>query len=111
MPERRKYERIRLPQNAGVLALDAEGKPIGPVRVLGQGGLLVESKKKFAALTQHRIILVHESERIRREVTVAVRYSTTEVAGFEFVGLDVDAAVEIGVIVGKYYSAAQSPKE
>ena len=39
------------------------------------------------------------------------RMVTPEAVGFEFESLEADAAVEVGVIIGKYYSAAQEAQD
>jgi hypothetical protein len=49
---------------------------------------------------------VDESEEIRRAVEAVVRYVMPDAVGFEYDNLPADAAVEIGVIIGKYYAAA-----
>lgn len=108
MQERRKYERVRLPNSAKVVVLDSDGKQIGRVRTIGQGGLSVQTERKFAELSPLHITVVDESEGIRRDLAAAVRYKTPDGIGVEFVGLSVEAAVEIGVIIGKYYSAPHS---
>ncbi|MFB3916919.1 MAG: PilZ domain-containing protein [Terriglobales bacterium] len=104
--ERRRYERVRLPDTANVVVCNREGKTIGRVRTIGQGGLAIETEEKFTQLSRIHIRLVDESEGIRRELDAAVRYHTPDGIGIEFLGLSTDAAVEIGVIIGKYYSAA-----
>jgi hypothetical protein len=105
MDERRRYERVKLPDNAKVFAQDSAGKRLGPVRIIGEGGLLIETKHPFADGSPHQVVIVEQAEGIHREVTVVTRYTCPEGVGFEFRSLDVDAAVEIGVLIGKYYSA------
>jgi hypothetical protein len=48
---------------------------------------------------------VDDTEGIKRPVPAVARYNTPQGIGFEFESLEPDAAVEIGVIIGKYYSA------
>lgn len=105
MQERRKFERVQLPDSAKVYAEDTEGKRLGPVRMIGRGGLLIEVPNGLPAGTHREIVIVDPSEGIRREVAIVVRYSSPEGVGCEFHHLEPDAAVEIGVIIGKYYSA------
>jgi hypothetical protein len=110
MDERRRFERVTLPETAKVFAVDSEGKRLGPVRMIGEGGLLVETTHPFADGSPHEISIVEQAEGIHRQVTVVTRYTRTEGVGFQFKSLDVDAAVEIGVLIGKYYSAARGAK-
>lgn len=107
MDERRKFERINLPQTAKVFADDSHGQRLGHIVVLGRGGMLVKTEIAFVPNTRHVIQLVDESEGIRREVNVVARYKLPEGTGFEFQKLEPDAAVELGVIIGKYYSTAK----
>ena len=107
MDERRKFERITLPPTAKVFADDSNGQRLGQVVVLGRGGMLIKTKRAFAPAPRHVVQLVDESEGIRREINVVARYKLPEGTGFEFEKLEPDAAVELGVIIGKYYSAAK----
>lgn len=109
MENRRRFERLNIPGGAGVYATDLDGGNLGKVAVLGRGGCLIESGCDFAKGQISSFIIVDDSEKIRCPVRATVR----DVApggriGFEFVELDPDSAVEIGVMIGKYYSAANS---
>jgi hypothetical protein len=106
MDDRRRFERINLPEASKVYATDADGKRLGLVRILGRGGLLVATGEKFEDGSEYTLALVDESEGIRRKVHAEALYTTPQGVGFKFVNLEPDAAVEVGVIIGKYYSAA-----
>jgi hypothetical protein len=107
--ERRRFERISLPASSFVEVRTDDNHALGPVRMLGRGGLQVQATRKFDVGQEHTLLLIDESEQIRREVEVVVRnVSSGGLVGFEFQNLSPDAAVEIGVIIGKYYSAGQS---
>jgi hypothetical protein len=103
--KRRKFERIMLPADAGVYVTDSIGNRVGSVRVLGRGGMLVETAEDFAEHSPHEFVLVDESEGINRDITAVVRYRTSDGVAFEFRSLDVDGAVEIGIIIGKHYAS------
>ena len=105
MDDRRKFERITLPDSTKVFAHDARGERIGRIRVIGRGGLLVETRQVFAPGSHHELVLVDDTEGIKRPVSAVARYSSRQGIGFEFETLEPDTAVEIGVIIGKYYSA------
>ena len=105
MQDRRKFERVELPDAAKVHVEDAQGKRLGVVRMIGRGGMLVDMPDGLLAGTRQELFIADPSEGIRREVRVVVRYSSPGGVGCEFEDLDPDAAVEVGVIIGKYYSA------
>jgi hypothetical protein len=105
MDDRRKFERITLPDSTKVFAHDARGERLGRIRVIGRGGLLVETRQVFAPGSRHELVLVDDTEGIKRPVSAVARYSSRQGIGFEFETLEPDTAVEIGVIIGKYYSA------
>jgi hypothetical protein len=99
---KRRFERVTLPSNAEVFA-EEEGRRLGRVTSLGQGGMLVETTRNFMFQSPHRIVVVEENEGIHREIVAVALYRHDGSVGFEFPSLDVDAAVEIGVILGRYY--------
>ena len=105
MDDRRKFERITLPDSTKVFAHDADGERLGRVRMIGRGGLLVETRQVISPGSHHELVLVDDTEGIKRPVPAVARYSSPLGIGFEFESLEPDAAVEIGVIIGKYYSA------
>ncbi len=105
MDDRRKFERITLPDSTKVYAHNAHGERLGRIRIIGRGGLLVETRQMIAPGSHHELVLVDDTEGIKRPVPAVARYTTPQGIGFEFESLEPDAAVEIGVIIGKYYSA------
>ena len=107
MEEKRKYERVKLPEAAGIYATDDHGKRIGPVRELGLGGMLVDTKLVCREGDMLSLMLVDESEGIRRHVKTVSCYQAPGGVGFHFHTLEPQAAVEVGVIIGKHHSAKQ----
>lgn len=105
MDDRRKFERITLPESTRVFVHDADGDRLGRIRVIGRGGLLVETRQSITPGSHYSLVLVDDTEGIKRPVPAVARYATPQGVGFEFETLEPDAAVEIGVIIGKYYSA------
>jgi hypothetical protein len=106
MPFKRKFERVVLPPDAPVFA-EEDGRRLGRVTSLGQGGMMVETTRNFMGQSPHRMIIVDEAEGIRREVVAVALYRRDANVGFQFPSLDVDAAVEIGVILGRYYHTSK----
>jgi hypothetical protein len=107
--EKRKYERVVLPPDAPAYVADATGKRLGAVRVIGQGGLFCEGDPKLYR-PGHTMLLriVDPTEDIDRNINCVVRYTEPSGVGFAFDDLGPDSAVEIGVLIGKYYSAGKS---
>ncbi|HWX56266.1 MAG TPA: PilZ domain-containing protein [Verrucomicrobiae bacterium] len=107
--ERRRFERIDIPPTKQVLVLDSKGKKAGLLRQLGRGGFLMEPKKIYPRDSKVHHFIIHEQEEdIRIRISARVRYTDPRSAGFEFVNLDAESAVDVGIIIGKYYEAGQS---
>ena len=105
LDERRRFERLAIPNEADVKVYTENGELVGNMTVLGRGGMSVQTKKLYKLGDTHSFVIHDSSEGIRRTVKVTVRDTTAPLVGLEFQELDPDAAVEIGVIIGKYYSA------
>ena len=103
--ERRRFERVEVSYAAQVHITDRKGKKLGTLRQIGRGGFMLEPEKSMKVGKKYELVLVDKSENIRRNVIASVRYADARFAGFEFVDLDADAAVEIGIIIGKYYAS------
>ncbi|HYX70255.1 MAG TPA: PilZ domain-containing protein [Terriglobales bacterium] len=104
MDDKRKYERVNLSEAAEVYATEEKGARLGLIRVLGLGGVLVDTQRKFAKGERATLAIVDDSEGIRRNVKVKALYTLPAGVGFEFEKLDEQSAVEIGVIIGKHKS-------
>lgn len=106
--EKRKYERVILPTTAPAYLEDPTGKRLGMLRVIGQGGLFCECDSQFYRPGQVVLLrIVDPGEGIERNVNCEVRYTEETGVGFSFDDLGPDSAVEIGVIIGKYYAPEQ----
>jgi hypothetical protein len=108
MEERRKFDRVKLPASAAVYALDEDGKRLGRVLKLGPGGLVLETSAPLVEGSPHHIVLVEEGEHIRRSFVVVVRFRSPEGIALEFRAVDIEAAIDIGIIIGKYSSHIQA---
>jgi hypothetical protein len=104
--ERRRFERVDIAHDSQVLVLEPKGKKVGVLRQIGRGGFMMEPEKNFSKDDKAHKLTIHEpDEKLRIEVKARVLYSDPRFVGFEFVDLDADAAVEVGIIIGKYYEA------
>jgi c-di-GMP-binding flagellar brake protein YcgR len=101
--ERRRYERVDLEYAAQVFVTDNKGKRLGVLRQLARGGCMLEPEKDFKEGKKYTLIIVDASENLKLVVRAVARYADARRVGLEFENLDVDTAVEIGIIIGKYY--------
>lgn len=102
MNERRKFERVSIPQGAGVQLATPDKHGIGPVRMLGHGGLLVQTRRKFKPGQNLTILLADSGAKIARRLEAEVRYTDNGEVGFAFTRLDAETAIDIGIIIGKF---------
>jgi hypothetical protein len=100
---RRRHERVEVTFTAQVYVTDDKGKRVGILRQIGGGGMMIEPEREFKDGKKHKLIIVDKSENIRLPIKVIVRYADIRRVGFEFDGLDIESAVEIGILIGKYY--------
>jgi hypothetical protein len=104
--ERRRFERINIAFSKQVLVLDENDAIVGFLRQLGRGGFLIQPEKLFARDSKIHKFIIHEPlEDMKVRVNARVRYADPRGAGFEFVDLDADTAIEVGIIIGKYYES------
>lgn len=107
--KQRKFERIDIARKFQVTVWDSQGRKVGVLRQLGRGGFMMEPETDYSQDSAPRKFIIHEpQEDIRAEVHARVLYGDPRLVGFEFVELDADNAVEVGIIIGKYYEAEHS---
>jgi Tfp pilus assembly protein PilZ len=107
--ERRRHERVSVAPGSQVYITDAKGARLGKLRMIARGGLLMASSHKFPKGKEIALHIVDETEGIRCPVRAQVRYSGGQGVGVQFVDLDPGAAVEIGILIGKFYAADVAP--
>ena len=89
LKERRYFDRVRIPSTANFFADDHQGNRLGRVRILGRGGFLLETNRRFPAFEPLDMILIAERAGIRRPVSAMQRYTSPDGhVGFEFQNLD-----------------------
>jgi hypothetical protein len=107
--ERRRFERVDIAQSSQVLVLEPKGKKVGVLRQIGRGGFMMEPEKTYSKDDKTHKLTIHEpGEKLHVEVHARVLYANPNLVGFEFVDLDPNAAVEVGIIIGKYYEHEKS---
>jgi hypothetical protein len=100
---RRKFERVDVNFAAQVYVGDEKNKRVGVLRQIGRGGMMIEPEKEFKKGKKYKFIISDRSENIKLEVKTICRYADMRRAGFEFDGLDVHSAVDVCILIGKYY--------
>jgi PilZ domain-containing protein len=100
---RRKFERVDVNYASQVYVTDDKGKRVGVLRQIGRGGFMIEPEREFRQGKKHKLVIVDRSENINLQVKAVVRYADMRRVGFEFDNLSVDSAVDIGILIGKYY--------
>ena len=109
LKERRYFDRIVIPATANLFLEDDQGNRFGRICMLGRGGFLLQTGRRFPAAETLTFTIVGERDDVRRQVHAIQRYTDPDGdVGFEFQGLEPDAAVEIGVLIDKYFNAASA---
>jgi len=104
LEERRRFERVDIASHGMVEVLGEKDKKLGMLRQLARGGFSMETDTPYHKDSKvHNFAIVDSGESIRAEVKARVRFVDSSLVGFEFVDLNAAAAVEIGIIIGKYY--------
>lgn len=101
--ERRRWERVDISYEAGVRVSDPKGNLLGTLRQIARGGMMLEPEKPFKPRKKYKLLVSDEDEKVRFQVNALCHYDNGRFAGFEFVDLDPDSAVDVGVLMGKYY--------
>jgi hypothetical protein len=108
MDEKRRFERIDIKPEAQIVVLDQMGRKAGVLRQLARGGFSMVPEKPYTRDNTIYEFTIHEpTEDIRVQITARIRSADQHMAGFEFVDLDVRSAVDIGIIIGKYYEQSK----
>ena len=102
--DRRRFERVDIASEAQVLVLDNRGRKAGVLRQLARGGFMMEPEKDYTKDNKiYNFTISEPREGISVTVNARARSAGDDYAGFEFVDLNPDAAVDIGLIIGTYY--------
>lgn len=91
-----------IPDNARLRVLDKHGKTLGPVRVLGRGGMQFESAVTWETGKSVPLKLQDDADGFVCDLTASVRDCLHGMVGCEFENLTPDTATEIGICIGRY---------
>jgi hypothetical protein len=101
--ERRRFERVDVGPKAKVRVTDSKGQLLGMLRQIGRGGIAFEPEKPFKKDKKLKVVISDDSEKIRFQVNAVVRYAGPRQVGLEFRDLDAESAVDVGILIGKFY--------
>jgi hypothetical protein len=102
--DKRRFERIDIGPEAQVMVYDVKGRKAGVLRQLARGGFMMTPEKDYGKDNKIYNFTIHEpKEDIRVTVNARARSAGEDYAGFEFIDLGPEAAVNIGLIIGAYY--------
>lgn len=101
--ERRRFERVNVERRSGAHVTDTKGKKLGNLRQIGRGGFLMETAQDFSKEKKHKFVIVDSEEELKCHITATYRYGDESHSAFEFKDLDADAAVKVGILIGKFY--------
>lgn len=102
--DKRRFERVDIGPEAQVMVYDVKGRKAGVLRQLARGGFSMTPEKDYSKDNKIYNFTIHEpKEDIRVTVNARARSAGEDYAGFEFIDLGPDAAVNIGLIIGAYY--------
>ncbi len=101
--ERRRFERVDVQFSSRIRVTDTKGHVLGVLRQIGRGGLSIEPDREFKKDKKVKLVISDGSEKMRFQVNAIVRYTSPRNVGFEFRDLDAEAAVDIGILIGKFY--------
>lgn len=105
---KRRFERVPISAEANVRVTSSAGRDLGTVVVLGPGGMLVRTEKKFQRGKIFKLVLTDPIHNLATPVVAKARYTIAEGVGFEYEMLTAEAAVAIGVIIGSQLAQRKS---
>lgn len=104
--QRRKFERVDVPSEAQVQVLEPNGHVAGVLLQVGRGGFMMEPMSDFTSDNKtHKLTIYDRHEDIRVKFSARILYVEPGMAGFQFTDLNADNAVELGILIGKFYEA------
>lgn len=86
--------------------MDPQGHTVGTLRQVGRGGFMMEPDSTFTNDGKaHKLTIYDQHEDIRVKFDAKILYVEPGMAGFQFTHLDANNAVELGILIGKFYEA------
>jgi hypothetical protein len=102
MSQQRAHPRVYLPIDAGVYVRSSKGKVLGPVRVIGMGGLFFQTESPFSIGNAEALSLAEEHNRTTYTIAAVVRHVDRIGVGVQFLELHPEAQADVERLVNLY---------
>ena len=102
MPQQRSHPRVYLPLDAGVYVKSDKGSILGPVRVIGMGGLFFQTESPFAVGNSEALDLAEERNPTSHTIAAVVRHVDKIGVGVQFLELLPEAQADVERLVNQY---------
>jgi hypothetical protein len=106
--DRRKFERVSVAYDSRVLVLDNKGTAVGVLRQIARGGFMMEPDREYKVGKRYKFTIREVADDLKIEVNATVCYGDSRFVGCEFVDLTPEAAVDVGILIGKYYDRKEA---
>jgi hypothetical protein len=103
--EQRVHPRVYLPPDAGVYVKSDSGRILGPVRVLGMGGLFFQTSSPFSVGNAEAFALAEERNATAHSIEAIVRHVDSIGVGVQFLELRPEAQASVARLVNQYLHA------
>ena len=103
--ERRRFERVEIPQSARLSVWDASGSPVGFIREVSRGGMRIALGEADCMREGEDFVFIIKNavNEVCFSAWIKVKRVTGNFAGCEFQQMDANLATQIGELMGSYY--------
>ena len=101
MSQQRTHPRVYLPPDAGVYVKSDKGSVLGPVRVIGMGGLFFQTESPFAVGNAQALDLA-EHNHTSHTIAAVIRHVDKIGVGVQFLELHPEAQADVERLVNQY---------
>ncbi len=102
MSAQRTHPRVYLPLDAGVYVHSDKGSILGPVRVIGMGGLFFQTDSPFSVGTAEALCLAGSQSSTTHTIEAVVRHVDKVGVGVQFLQLRPEAEADVERLVTRY---------
>jgi hypothetical protein len=103
--EQRAHPRVYLPVDAGVYVQSDQGNVLGPVRVIGAGGLFFQTESPFSIGAAKALRLSEAQHHTSHPIQAIIRHVDKIGVGVQFLQLQPEAQAGVERLVNQYLLA------